>query len=175
MSRDFPELVDLWRLVERRRGFSGTWPLARCSRLKTSLHSDEGEVAFEIDFGTDELGVRYADIGIDANLTLLCQRSLEPFLFPVVRKTRLGLIRKESDEPALPAGYEPYIVPAEPIELADLVEDELILALPVVPLGPDGPLDASFGPAESVPDQAEQDNPFAVLAELKIENLDKQK
>ena len=171
MSRDFPELVDLWRLVERRRGFSGTWPLARCSRLKTSLHSDEGEVAFEIDFGTDALGVRYADIGIEANLTLLCQRSLEPFRFRVERKTRLGLIRKEEDEPALPAGYEPYIVPAESLELVDLVEDELILALPIVPLGPDGPLNKSFGPADTELDQAEQVSPFAVLAELKNKKL----
>ena len=167
MSRDNPDVVDLWRLAEQRRGFSGTWPLARCSRLKTSLHSAEGEVAFDIDLGTDDLGVRFADIGVAAKLILLCQRSLEPFSFQVERKTRLGLIAREEDESALPAGYEPYIVPAEPLELVDLVEDELILALPIVPLAPDAPLDASFGPVEIDPGQAEQSGPFAVLAGLK--------
>ena len=139
------------------------------------MHSDEGDVAFEIDFGTDELGVRFADISIDTELNLLCQRSLEPFLYQVRRKTRLGLIENEEDEASLPAGYEPYIVPAEPLELVDLVEDELILALPVVPLGPQGPLDASFGPDKTDPDQTEQTSPFAVLARLKTKNLDKQK
>jgi uncharacterized protein len=172
MSRDFPGLVDLWRLVERRHGYSGTWPLKRCARLKTSLHSDEGDVAFEIDFGTDDLGVRFADISVNTKLTLLCQRSLEPFLFQVERKTRLGLIENEEDEASLPAGYEPYIVPAEPLELVDLIEDELILALPVVPLGPQGPLDASFGPVDADLDQAEQSGPFAVLAGLKTKILD---
>jgi len=175
MSRDFPGLLDLWRLVERRRGFSGRWPLARMSRLKTSLHSDVGEVVYEIDFGTDDLGVRFTDIGISAQLTLLCQRSLEPFLFSVQRQTRLGLIADETEEAALPAGYEPLLVPAEPMDLLDLVEDELILALPIVPLGPDEPLDASFGPMDVVPDQAGSAGPFAALAELRSEILDQQK
>ena len=168
MSRDFPGAVDLWRLVEGRRGYSGVWPLSRCSRLQCSLHSDEGEVAFEIDFGTDDLGVRYADISIRAKLTLLCQRSLEPFLFQVERETRLGLIETEQDDAALPAGYEPYVVPSEPVELVDLIEDELILALPIVALGPEGPLDASFGPMGAELHPSEQPGPFAVLAGLKI-------
>jgi uncharacterized protein len=173
MSRDFPEVVDLWRMVERRRGFSGTWPLSRCARLRPSLESDEGEVRFEIDFAADELGVRYADIRIDAKLILQCQRTLEAFEFQVERQTRLGLIEKEEDEPALPAGYEPYIVPPEPIHLVDLVEDELILALPVVALGPDEPVNASFGPPGGNEEEFEQASPFAVLAGLKTENFEK--
>ena len=71
-------------------------------------------------------------------MPLQCQRSLRRFLQPVRIRQRLGLIRRESDEAALPAECEPLLVSADGLlRPLDLVEDELILALPVVPVAPD--------------------------------------
>ena len=133
-----PEQVDAWRMVEARRGFSGQAPLAALTRLRDSLEDVEGEVRFTLDFGTDALQVAYVDLDIETALPLQCQRSLRRFLQPVRIRQRLGLIRRESDEAALPAECEPLLVPADGLlRPLDLVEDELILALPVVPVAPD--------------------------------------
>lgn len=133
-----PEQVDAWRMVEARRGFSGQAPLAALTRLRDSLEDAEGEVRFALDFGTDALQVAYVDLDIETALPLQCQRSLRRFLQPVRIRQRLGLIRRESDEAALPAECEPLLVPADGLlRPLDLVEDELILALPVVPVAPD--------------------------------------
>jgi uncharacterized protein len=45
----------------------------------------------------------------------------------------------------------------------DLVEDELILALPVVPINPDSTLPDAFRPRKRKREQ----NPFGVLSQLK--------
>ena len=50
-------------------------------------------------------------------------------------------IEDESEEAALPQGYEPLLIADGQVNLADVIEDELILALPVVPLKPGEPLE----------------------------------
>lgn len=143
-----PEWVEAWRMVEARRGFSGCVPLAALTRLRDSLEDAEGEVRFALDFGTDALQIPCVDLDIETALPLQCQRSLRRFLLPVHLKQRLGLIRRESDEAALPPDCEPLLVPADGmLRLLDLVEDELILALPVVPVAPDSEaVERDFGP-----------------------------
>ncbi|HZP66924.1 MAG TPA: YceD family protein [Rudaea sp.] len=167
MNAALPEIVDAWRMVQARRSFQGSLPLAALPRLRDSLAGTGGSVTFDLDFGKDELGVPLVHVRADAVLPLLCQRTLEVFELPVHVDARLGLIAVEADEAALPPGYEPLLTSDGAIRLADVVEDELILALPVVPVKPGSvENESSFGPAEA-PEEA-RENPFAVLKKIKV-------
>ena len=168
MSRDFPALIDPWQMAKGRRGFKGDWPLGRFKRLGDLVADTKGLATFEVEFGIDALGISYLDLTVEARPTLICQRTLVPFEFELRRSVRLGLLGTEADMPALPPDYEPLVVPEEPVQLMDLVEDEMILALPLVPKSGDQPVDTSFGPAVET---TEQDNPFAVLARLKEQDI----
>jgi uncharacterized protein len=166
MNAALPENVDPWRMVQARRSFRGTLPLAELPRLRESLAGAEGVVTFDLEFGKDELGIPNVRVRADATLPLVCQRTLDVFGLPVHVDTRLGLIAKEADEAALPGGYEPLLANEGGLKLADVVEDELILALPVLPVKP----------GSDSPDWQESDegvterkaNPFAVLKNLKV-------
>lgn len=158
-------------MVTARRGFEGRLPLSSMHRLREVLADDggeatAGEVRFALEFDRDALQVPYVELRIDARLPLLCQRSLQRFLFPVNIVQRLGLIRDEADEAALPPGYEPLLVPADgELRPAELVEDELILAVPLVPVSP-----GSESVERDWPIQADEEiraNPFSALAALK--------
>ena len=60
---------------------------------------------------------------------------MQRFLLPVHLVQRLGLVRDEDEEQALPPDYEALLVPEDGnLRPLDLVEDELVLAVPVVPL-----------------------------------------
>lgn len=161
-----PDVVDAWRMVASRRQFEGRIPLAALARLRGSLVDTDGEVSFTLSFGTDAMQQPFVELQVHAQLPLECQRSLRRFLQPVRLVQRLGLIRDEADEAALAEGYEPLLVPADgQLCLADLVEDELILALPVVPVAPDAEVvEREFAPTA---EERAQANPFAVLAGLK--------
>lgn len=140
--------------------------MAMLERLEGSLVDTEGEVEFSIDFDRDALQVPYAALQVQADLPLLCQRTLQRFLLPVRVEQRLGLIRDEAEEAALPPGYEPLLVPEDGmLRTLDLVEDELILAVPVVAVSPGSELVER----EWAPEPAEQQraNPFAALSALK--------
>lgn len=158
-------------MVAARRGVEGRLPLSALARLEGSLLDTKGDVRFALDFDRDQFQVPYVELRIDTELPLECQRSMERFLFPVQIVQRLGLIRDEADEAALPPGYEPLLVPDDgELRTIELVEDELILAVPVVPVKPGSEAVERDWPAT----QAEQDefthssaNPFAALSALK--------
>lgn len=166
MSAEIPEIVDVWRWVAARRRIEGRMPLASLPRLQDGLLDPEGDVRFTIDFDRDALQLPRVALVAEAELPLQCQRSLQRFLLPVKVEQTLGLIRDEADEAALPEGYEPLLVPADGLlRPLDLVEDELILALPVVPVSPGSePVGDDQPQAAHAP---RQDNPFAVLSALK--------
>jgi uncharacterized protein len=167
MSADVPEVLDAWRMVAARRGFAGRLPLASMHRLREVLFDDHGEVAYSLEFDSDALRVPYVELRIDAQLPLQCQRSLQRFLLPVSVVQRLGLLRAsgDMDEAALPEGYEALELPEDGVlRPAELVEDELILAVPVVPVDPGSGTVERDWPVQ--PDEEVRANPFAALASL---------
>jgi len=168
MSTALPESVDAWRMVASRRRFEGELPLSRLARLRDSLASDEGTVRYRLEFGRDEMNVAYLKLDADAELPLVCQRSLETFRLPVVVDERLGLIAREADEAALTAGYEPLLVESGELNLAEVIEDELILSVPVVPVAPGSEDKAAYSTdPEAGAGVEEKPSPFAALAKLK--------
>ena len=168
MNAALPESVDAWRMVQARRSFQGSVALASMPRLKGSLCSTDGAVTYDIEFGRDELGVANVRVKADAGLPLMCQRSLEAFVLPVKVDATLGLIVSESEEAGLPPGYEPLLLESDgKLHIADVIEDELILALPVVPLKPGVEPVEQHWAAEEIEEEPPKENPFAVLQQMK--------
>ena len=165
-SSRVPEAVDAWRMVASRRGFEGRVALSALTRLQGLLLDAEGEASFALEFDRDALQVPYVQLRVDADLPLLCQRSLERFLLPVRLEQRLGLVRDEAEESALPPDYEALLVPEDgQLHPLDLIEDELVLAVPVVPVNPEAPEVQAEWPARE--EEVAKANPFGALAALK--------
>lgn len=167
MSANVPETLDAWRMVVARRRFDGQVSLAELTRLQGLVADTDGECVYSLEFGRDDvLRVSYVELTIDTALPLTCQRSMQRFLLPVKVTQRLGLIRDEDEESSLPEEYEALLVPEDgQLRPLDLVEDELVLAVPVVPLSPDGEaVDQDWAPSE---EETKKANPFAALAALK--------
>jgi uncharacterized protein len=93
----------------------------------------------------------------------MCQKSLEAFRHEISIRERLVLVEDESRLPAIEeeGEVEDYVVAEGPLDIRDLVEDAVLLALPMVPRKPgleDGP-----GPGAPVASPS----PFAALAQLR--------
>ncbi|EQD36970.1 protein containing DUF177 [mine drainage metagenome] len=166
MSAHLPESVDAWRMVSARRSFIGSFPVARLARLRPLLAGDSGNVDYQLEFGRDDLGAAYLGLQVRAAVDLLCQRTLEPFRTMLALDLRLGLIRDEADEFALPPGYEALLV-QDSIRLEDVIEDELLLALPLVPVRPGSESAIAPWQAEAQEPVAAPPHPFAGLHKLK--------
>ncbi len=141
-------------------------------RLCEALEQPEGECRYALEFGRGTLDVPAVEIRAQAELPLVCQRSLRRFLLPAVVAQKLALLSSEAQEASLPEEFEALVLDAEgTIRPLDLIEDELILALPVVPVDPDSePVEASWPAAAdgtATDETPARENPFAVLAKMK--------
>ncbi|HHW4678837.1 MAG TPA: YceD family protein [Xylella sp.] len=167
MLENAPEWLDTWRAIAACKSFSGRISLTKMHRLGGALLDAEGDCSYVLEFGyEEELKVSYVSLSVDARLPLECQRSLRRFLFPVSVRQRIGLVRNEAEEAALPLDYEGLLVPANGmLQPANLVEDELLLAIPLVPVAPDTEAVVTQWPATD--HEANKIHPFAVLASFK--------
>ncbi len=174
MSREFPDYVDPWRAADGRRNIGGTLPLTRFSRLRPLLASDEGEARFSLHFGHDAQRRPTVRVKVSAPLTLLCQRSLEPYIAQVDQESLLQIIGAPSEQALLSDEEEFVLVDEGRMAVAELVEDELLLAVPQVPRNPDlEPVQHSTAGKETTAaaeaddrNQEARQRPFESLAEM---------
>ena len=180
MSREFPDFVDPWKAADGRRRFQGTMPLKRLKRLESMLApADEGDqdellarndAAFSASFGYDEQGLVTIRIAVKAMLPLICQRSLAPYQEKVERNSLLVVIERESEQDQVPERYDPVLVENRRMALQDIVEEELLLAVPQVPRNPEvAEIELSTDGEVRVPSTTENGQshrPFAGLAGL---------
>jgi uncharacterized protein len=152
----------------------GRIALAEMTRLSDSLLDSSGDVSISLEFGIDNEGIRFIHGRVQAEVSLECQRCLEVLRYPIDSEFMLGLVRSTAEAELLPAHYEPLLVEDEPLFLRDIIEDELLLALPVVarhaPEDCHVELSVTAQPDVREDEQtgaAVTDNPFAVLADLK--------
>ena len=170
MSATSIPVVDAWRMVSARRVLTGRVPLSSFTRLAGLLADTDGECRYEIGFDRDVSGLATVDVVADAELPLVCQRSLERFLLPVSVRQRLGLLADEAEESGLPEDVEAALVgPDGSLQPLALVEDELILAVPAFPVKPgSAEVEAVWTDAEAEAEEEQpRTNPFAALAALK--------
>jgi uncharacterized protein len=137
MSREFPDFVDAWRAADGRKRISGTIPLARMKRLQPLLASDTGEVRFELRFEHDSQRRATVDVEVWAPLSLMCQRSLAPYIEEIHQRSLLQVIRTPAEQELLSDQEEFLLTEDGRFAVAAVVEDELLLAIPQVPRNPE--------------------------------------
>jgi uncharacterized protein len=168
MIKHLPDRLDLIATAEAGRLLRGTVAVSSLERLLPVLVSDEGDLQVEMELGKDPDGTRYMKGSIQGEVMLKCQRCLENMSLPLDLVFRLGLVASDEAANALSDRYEPLLVTAEPAYIADVIAEEVLLAIPIVPRHSDS-VDCQEFVKDYMPPQSEQrKNPFAVLAGLKL-------
>ena len=160
-----PERIEPVGLADAGRSFRGEVPVSELMRLRPALSSADGRLKVVLEFRLDERRVRTLAGRIEGSVDLVCQRCLETLKFPLDLEFRLGIVTSNEEIDRLPDGYEPILVNGEPLRTFDVVEDEVLLAIPVVPIH-EG-VDSCESGYVNQP-RAEKENPFSVLEKLKL-------
>lgn len=167
MMNHLPDLLDLYAAAEAGRHLRGRIELGRLTRALALLESPDGELEVDLQLGRDEEGTHFLAGSLRGTLVLRCQRCLEPLDYALDVDFRLGLVHGDEQVRRLSGRYEPLMISDEPANLAEIITDEVLLALPIVPLH--SGVNTCRMPAVDgqTPDRERRENPFAVLAQLK--------
>lgn len=113
----------------------GEWPLADFPRLRDALHGNSGSLRYELRGVPEEQGRPALKLQIEGSLQLVCQRCLAALEFPFRIENTLLLAGSQAEidgEPIVAEGPE-RIVAGREMPVHDLIEDELLLAIPIAP------------------------------------------
>lgn len=158
------QLIHPDRLSAKGVVFEGVFKPGDLEGLAEEIASGEGELHYRIVARQEASRRRTVSCIIHGFVFLTCQSTFEAFRHEVAVDDRLVLVGSEAELPPFEeeGDQEDYVVAAEPIEVRHLVEEAVILALPMVPRKPG----LAPGP-EPEPAPAEKRSPFAALAGLK--------
>ncbi len=171
-----PLEVDPIRLAAREEHLQGTIPLKQMKRLISVLSSNEGEVVIDAEFLVDINQVVILTGQIKTDAKLICQRCMGEMELPIALDFQLAFVRSEAEMERLPEGYEATLIENSTMMLSDIIEDEILLALPAIPKHLDGSCSSEVVEGwsgeqenETNTEDVKRDNPFDVLASLKTD------
>ena len=163
LTGPLPEQVDHRKLVSDRAILQGIIPLHRFSRLARLLENDDGNAQIRLEFrkGKKQQTLVVGKAQLEASL--ICQACLESLKIPLEVRVRLILVGSVQELLDLKQSEDGLVIDAELVKLVDLLEDELIVSLPMVPRHNLG----TCGMFVDKPEQAdieETHRPFAALS-----------
>jgi uncharacterized protein len=169
LNGPIPPHIDPRKLADRAVTLKGEMPLADFPRLCDAVAESTGVVGAELLFERDARGAVVIHSNLDVEVKMVCQRCLELVSLPIHSETDYAVVKVGANTQSVPKGYDVLEVGEDPLDLMTLVEDELLLALPIVPTHAheDCQPPAGADEPESSEDEVLRSNPFSVLAQLK--------
>ena len=159
----------VYKEVSRKGSFAGEIPLAGLGRLAELLYSGEsartaGSIQVSFEFVSNEYGLPMLTGKLETRLELECQRCLGAMELPLALDLRLMV--DASDEVVRDSSLDTLYSDDGYIDLFDVIEDELILAVPLVARHDDRACNQHW-PTDGDDAAAMVENPFAALRALK--------
>lgn len=160
-------VIDSLEFARTGQMLRGNLPLAGLARLKDSLADALGAVEFEVRGGEDTRRRPVLTVSIHGTLRLQCQRCLEALDHPLRVLNTLVLVTG-SAVPASELDDEDgeWIEASRELDLAALIEDEILLSLPYAPRHEEG----TCRPLRTAATDSATAAAFAGLAALKRNN-----
>ena len=164
MGKLIIDAFEFCRLKERQEGSLAVSELAR---VQKEAPGEQRRVDWLIAGGVDHTGHAQLSLSVHGVISLVCQRCLHPVDVDVASRSVLILARTEEEadnvEALLADDAVDVIVVEKKIDIAELVEDEVLLAIPQSVKHEACPNDAN-----AVFDALKKPSAFAALKDLKL-------
>ncbi|MCK5897462.1 MAG: DUF177 domain-containing protein [Methylococcales bacterium] len=162
-----PNFIDPHAFADRRRQLSGDIALDQFSRLSDVLSDNQGSVSIDLFFSKNKR-LSLIKGTIQAQLNVECQSCLKSMALSLDTTVSLAVIESLAQAETLAGEYDPLILDEKKISLIDMVEDELLLAMPDFPRHQKPCLESSKATKPIEADEpTKPNNPFSILAQLK--------
>ncbi len=120
--------------LTREASYAGSLPVSRLERLKQALaalhDTPQTDLQVELQLRRDKTRAPKLEGRVRGELTMTCQRCLQPFQFVLDAAIDLRLVFNEEEENRVLKDAEPYLVEDDQLPFHVIVEEEVLLALP---------------------------------------------
>lgn len=165
MQGKLQQLYRVSREVGQNSHLRGSIKLSQLPRLSSLVMPGDTELKLSFEFSANVFKQPSISGHIESMLFVQCQRCLEPMEYPV--DLDFSLLIDASDDDVQAFQTDTVYSDDGYIDIFEVIEDELILALPLITMHDDTRCNAHWQPEVVEPTVVEKKNPFAVLESLK--------
>ncbi len=161
-----PKQIDPFQLAVKDTTLEGDLPLSEMLRLKDFLCEKDGVVGIHLEFSRNAQGQAFMKGRIKTCFKVICQRCSAPMSLTLDISVNDRLVRSDKEAERLPERYEPLIVDSELMSLSSLVEEEILLSIPIVPKHSIEECGVKSSDLTEFEEQKDELNPFVNLKKL---------
>jgi len=156
--------LDSRKLCDAEQLINGYIEVAELDGLLAYLETDKGRVQVSLQFQRDERHRPIVTGLVEVKgVEIICQRCLQIVTHDLRVDLNVAVVLDESQAEKLPAECEAWIVEDGQLNLRELLDQELVLSLPIVSYHADCEVKTRYGDAGA---EQQQESPFGVLASL---------
>ena len=182
-NAQLPQFISPRKMARQGHIIEGTLPVSAMKRMEGLLVDVSGEMVAHLGFSIDIEGFSVVSGTVQGQVIMRCERCMGTTPVDVLANVSLACVYTDEQAESLPERYEPLFTNSDQTDFYALVEDELLLSIPIIAYHPDG--ECSFGPSSfgegevleaevaltdgcvESQDCSSNTHPFAVLAQLK--------
>ncbi len=170
-----PDYVDSKKIFNQQALIEGSVAISHFGRFVDLLSSAEGRVDVSFRFHVDDEYRRVISGTVKTQVWVICQRCLEPTKISIDDTFSLAVVESESQVARLPSHLDPWLCEEDNrLFLLDIIEEQLMLCMPIVSVHPENCLDISqlhdqVDAQQTTGNKGKQGkpNPFDILKTLK--------
>lgn len=127
-----PQSLEPIRLAKLGAQMQGELQLSTCERLQELCDQKNNQAIVDLQFGQDASRIYFIKGHVKATVNLICQRCNTLMHFDLDISFALSPVTSEARAKNLPEAYEPVFMTDEMVAVYEMIEDEILLALPMV-------------------------------------------
>ncbi|MHC5226419.1 YceD family protein [Ignatzschineria sp. LJL83] len=162
--------LSIWQAIDQRYLIEkDELPAKLFPRLEEAVEKVNSDIVLSFKAGLDDNQHKSITGTASVNVSVECQRCLEPFAVDISVDFRWVPVKSEYEAELIGDDADVIVVDeVDPVGFLYHLEDELLMALPIIPYHDDNePCEGrEFLKNQELPEEGEKKNPFAVLTDL---------
>ena len=165
LNKSLPGQLKLFNFAKKEISLSGIYQIFDFPKISEIASNKKDNVRVDLSFYLKNNKTPCVDGIIQLDIVLACQRCLEDLSIELKVNFNLAFVRHNQESKELDSHYEIYVIEEEELATHDLISDEILLSIPMVPMH-DYDCIKEINEQEIV--ERKSENPFAILKEIKI-------
>ena len=165
LNKSLPDQLKLFNFAKKEISLSGLYQISDFPRITEIASNKKDNVRVELSFYLKNNKTPCVEGIIDLDIVLACQRCLDNLSIALKVNFNLVFVKNDQQSEELDSHFEIYVIENEELATHDLISDEILLSIPMVPIH-DYDCIKEINEQEIVEGKCE--NPFAILKKIKI-------
>lgn len=171
LNKSLPSQLKLFNFAKKEISLSGLYQISDFPKISEIASNKKDNVMVDLSFYLKNNKTPCVDGIIELAIVLACQRCLDDLSVALKVNFTLAFVKHDHESEELDSHYEIYVIEEEELTTHDLISDEILLAIPMIPTHD---YDCIKESNEQKIVEGKSENPFAILKKIKIADRGKE-